>query len=314
MPDSIDLPFSGLTVIITGDAEGFTRQSANMMIERLGGQPVGSISSKTGLVIMGEGAGISKMNKVRIHDTAVLDEQQFIDLVKAFGAGEWDGVRPGIPISEYDALHADPDPDPDPVELIPMSERHLVGTATNFPRHPENNKVYGEKRHWCAKCGHKWRGDMDDYGHPVCPVASGVVAQPQTEPPWLTHLPLSEAFAPRKRKTPAALVAAQRAKDTSIAPPREMAQHDGSLSDLDENPQGYHDDFDAADDFAPESTLSAAEHLVEDLIAVARVASFAADLSSPCGDPGDLVDWDWDYDRPLEPTASAPSWSAEEDW
>jgi DNA ligase (NAD+) len=55
-------PLSGLTVVITGSLEGFTRDSAAEAVTTLGGKVAGSVSKKTSLVVAGDTAG-SKLDK-----------------------------------------------------------------------------------------------------------------------------------------------------------------------------------------------------------------------------------------------------------
>jgi DNA ligase (NAD+) len=55
-------PLSGLTVVITGSLEGFTRDSAAEAVTTLGGKVAGSVSKKTSLVVAGDNAG-SKLDK-----------------------------------------------------------------------------------------------------------------------------------------------------------------------------------------------------------------------------------------------------------
>ena len=55
-------PLAGLTVVITGSLEGFTRDSAAAAVTDLGGKVASSVSKKTDLVVAGENAG-SKLDK-----------------------------------------------------------------------------------------------------------------------------------------------------------------------------------------------------------------------------------------------------------
>ncbi len=51
------LPLSGLRVVVTGAIPGLTRTEGNEAVERLGGTASGSVSARTDLVVVGEGAG-----------------------------------------------------------------------------------------------------------------------------------------------------------------------------------------------------------------------------------------------------------------
>ena len=55
-------PLAGVTVVITGSLEGFTRDSAASAVTDLGGKVASSVSKKTDLVVAGENAG-SKYDK-----------------------------------------------------------------------------------------------------------------------------------------------------------------------------------------------------------------------------------------------------------
>ncbi len=55
-------PLAGVTVVITGSLEGFTRDSAAAAVTDLGGKVASSVSKKTDLVVAGENAG-SKYDK-----------------------------------------------------------------------------------------------------------------------------------------------------------------------------------------------------------------------------------------------------------
>ena len=55
-------PLAGLTVVITGSLEGYTRDSAAAAVTDLGGKVASSVSKKTDLVVAGENAG-SKLDK-----------------------------------------------------------------------------------------------------------------------------------------------------------------------------------------------------------------------------------------------------------
>ncbi|QPN66555.1 BRCT domain-containing protein [Synechococcus sp. CBW1006] len=69
--------FSGLTVVITGKLERMERKEAERLVERAGGNAVGSISGKTDLLVAGEKAG-SKLSKAKEMGVDVIDEAAFI--------------------------------------------------------------------------------------------------------------------------------------------------------------------------------------------------------------------------------------------
>ena len=76
-----DQRFAGMTFVLTGGLEQFTRDQAAAMIEDRGGKSAGSVSKKTTSVVAGEGAG-SKLKKALDLGIPVLTEQEFLDLMK----------------------------------------------------------------------------------------------------------------------------------------------------------------------------------------------------------------------------------------
>ena len=76
-----DQRFAGMTFVLTGGLEQFTRDQAAAMIEDRGGKSAGSVSKKTTYVVAGEGAG-SKLKKALDLGVPVLTEQEFLDLMK----------------------------------------------------------------------------------------------------------------------------------------------------------------------------------------------------------------------------------------
>jgi DNA ligase (NAD+) len=63
----------GLTFVVTGSLESFTRDSVQEYIETRGGKVTGSVSNKTDYLVLGENPG-SKLEKARSLDIPILDE------------------------------------------------------------------------------------------------------------------------------------------------------------------------------------------------------------------------------------------------
>ncbi|WP_373456405.1 NAD-dependent DNA ligase LigA [Corynebacterium sp. 70RC1] len=83
--DASDLPeqvLAGLTVVVTGSLEGFSRDSAKEAILSRGGKAAGSVSKKTDFVVVGENAG-SKETKARELGLRILNEEEFVTLLEA---------------------------------------------------------------------------------------------------------------------------------------------------------------------------------------------------------------------------------------
>jgi DNA ligase (NAD+) len=75
-----DQRFSGMTFVLTGGLERFTRDEAAEMIESRGGKSSGSVSKKTTYVVAGEGAG-SKLRKAQELGIPVLSEDEFLQMM-----------------------------------------------------------------------------------------------------------------------------------------------------------------------------------------------------------------------------------------
>jgi len=75
-----DQRFQGMTFVLTGALERFTRDEAAAMIEARGGKAAGSVSKKTAYVVAGEKAG-SKLKKAQELGIPVLTEDEFLDML-----------------------------------------------------------------------------------------------------------------------------------------------------------------------------------------------------------------------------------------
>lgn len=85
MADEVDestpRTLSGLTVVVTGSLEGFSRDEAKEAILSRGGKAAGSVSKKTDYVVVGENAG-SKADKAQELGLTILDEAGFRRLLE----------------------------------------------------------------------------------------------------------------------------------------------------------------------------------------------------------------------------------------
>ena len=79
--DVQDNRFSGMTFVLTGTLEKYTRQEASDLIEKLGGKTSGTVSKKTNYVLAGEEAG-SKLTKAENLGIKIISEKEFEEMVK----------------------------------------------------------------------------------------------------------------------------------------------------------------------------------------------------------------------------------------
>ena len=78
---SIPQTLAGLTVVVTGSLQGFSRDSAKEAILARGGKAAGSVSKNTDVVVVGPGAG-SKEAKARELSLTITDEAGFVRLLE----------------------------------------------------------------------------------------------------------------------------------------------------------------------------------------------------------------------------------------
>ena len=78
--EQLEQTLEGLTIVVTGGLEGFTRDSVKEAIISRGGKASGSVSKKTDYVVVGENAG-SKATKAEELGLTILDEEAFVRLL-----------------------------------------------------------------------------------------------------------------------------------------------------------------------------------------------------------------------------------------
>ena len=80
LEEKADSRFAGITFVLTGALEKYTRDEAAAIIERFGGKVSGSVSKKTGIVLAGENAG-SKLRKANELGVKVISEAEFEEMI-----------------------------------------------------------------------------------------------------------------------------------------------------------------------------------------------------------------------------------------
>ena len=80
-----------MIVVVTGSVPGLTRNEGNEAVETLGGRSSGSVSKRTDLVVIGDGAG-SKADKAEQLGVRTLPADQFAALLQAHSNGDTDTV------------------------------------------------------------------------------------------------------------------------------------------------------------------------------------------------------------------------------
>lgn len=77
--------FEGMTIVVTGKLQRYSRDEIEKLIDREGGKPAGSVSKKTSFVVAGEDAG-SKLEKAQQLGVKVITEDEFAAMVEGSGS------------------------------------------------------------------------------------------------------------------------------------------------------------------------------------------------------------------------------------
>ncbi|HVM53219.1 MAG TPA: NAD-dependent DNA ligase LigA [Acidimicrobiales bacterium] len=83
----VDVPtlpqhLAGMSIVVTGTLEGFSRDGAEEAITSRGGKSPGSVSKKTTAVVVGESPGAAKLTKATDLGIPILDEAAFVTLLE----------------------------------------------------------------------------------------------------------------------------------------------------------------------------------------------------------------------------------------
>lgn len=88
-PQPVEAPtdaiLAGLTFVFTGSIDRFTRSDAQQLVERYGANATTSVSGATDYLVVGDNPGANKLESADEHDTAVLDEAEFVSFLDENG-------------------------------------------------------------------------------------------------------------------------------------------------------------------------------------------------------------------------------------
>lgn len=78
---NISNKLEGLSIIISGTFQKYSRDELKTMIEQHGGKNIGSISKKTNYVLAGDNMGPSKLEKAKSLGIAIISEEEFLNMI-----------------------------------------------------------------------------------------------------------------------------------------------------------------------------------------------------------------------------------------
>ena len=73
---------AGMSVVVSGTLEGFSRDGAKQAILARGGSSPGSVSGRTAALVVGADPGASKLRKAESSGVPVIDEAAFQELLE----------------------------------------------------------------------------------------------------------------------------------------------------------------------------------------------------------------------------------------
>lgn len=126
-------PLEGWRVVVTGDVPGMTRDAAKDAVRGMGGTALGSVDARTDLLVVGPGAGASKLAKAASLGLRQLPAAQFAELAE--NPDRWDGRPLGeiaAPASDEEYPDAPPRRASGPAAAAapPPASSHVAGITT----------------------------------------------------------------------------------------------------------------------------------------------------------------------------------------
>ena len=73
---------AGLSIVISGTFNQYSRDEIKKMIEMNGGKNSSSISKKTSILVAGENMGPSKLKKASDLNIEIINEEEFLNRIK----------------------------------------------------------------------------------------------------------------------------------------------------------------------------------------------------------------------------------------
>jgi DNA ligase (NAD+) len=71
----------GMTIVVSGSFEKFSRDGIKDAIEKNGGKVTGSVSGSTSLIVAGEGMGPEKKKKAEKLGVKIISEEEFVEMI-----------------------------------------------------------------------------------------------------------------------------------------------------------------------------------------------------------------------------------------
>jgi len=81
-PSTQEQTLKGMSVVVSGTLEGFSREGATEAVKERGGKSPGSVSKKTACLVLGESPGAAKLKRAEELGIPILNEEQFVKLLE----------------------------------------------------------------------------------------------------------------------------------------------------------------------------------------------------------------------------------------
>ncbi|EQD38962.1 BRCT domain protein, partial [mine drainage metagenome] len=95
---SVARTLAGMSVVVSGTLQEYTREEAEAAVTSRGGRSPGSVSRRTDALVVGEAPGASKVQKAEELEVPILDEAAFVTLLAT-------GTLPGRPAGTRPTVH-----------------------------------------------------------------------------------------------------------------------------------------------------------------------------------------------------------------